>query len=175
MKIVPILLLLKGWKQRMQHPLIRDAANKYISSVSWNTVVSWSRHPFQLIMDKWKFCLEKCPFCREPCMFSSGHNDCGGCKHNATYHRPLCLTGYRWLKSGQAVIEICPSLVAGDCTFQNNDTGFQFYAYKDYQSVGERYASWSIQREEHCLKYWRWFTYKYQSHLEQKYGYKYHT
>ena len=152
---------------------IRHAIDKYISTVSWNTVVSWRRHPYQLIMDKWKFCLEKCPFCNEPCMFSSGHNDDGSCKHSTTYHRPQCLTGYRWYQTNEATIELCPSLVAGDCRFRNNDTSFNWHYYKDYQSVGGRYASWNIRREERCLKYWRWFTFEYQSRLEQRHGYKF--
>ncbi|XP_027033273.2 up-regulator of cell proliferation-like [Tachysurus fulvidraco] len=82
-------------------------------------------------------CGVQCPFCETPC-------EAGGKEHqlhHAAVHRPKGVGMYRNIKTNILCEEICTSSVHGNGKFQNHDTNFQPYPYKDYRKY---YPDWHI-------------------------------
>lgn len=156
-------------KTTAQHSLtdIAKSVHLFIACTDWASFCKWDKNPKLQFQQQLAGCLEACPFCRAPCVFSVNHSN----KHSVKYHRPQCLQGYHWRQSKTFVTEICSSLVNSKSTFRNPDTDEKDVPYKEYRSVGEKYAAWDISCEEHFQIYWRWFTHNFKSQLEHYYKY----
>ena len=113
-------------------------------------------------------CLSQCPFCKAQCELTNNHPTSGTIKHS-TQHRPECLGRYRWEKDNTMVLDICTSLVAGDCRFRNDDTNNEWIPFKKYIDY---YPEWSIPADMslEASLYWKWFLGHNSTKVEEFFG-----
>ncbi|KAM5319596.1 interferon-induced very large GTPase 1-like isoform 1-T2 [Glossophaga mutica] len=113
-------------------------------------------------------CWKQCPFCNAICTNTIPSHDGD---HSVPFHRPQCITGYRWVDTDHFSIDYCTSLVASDCYFiVSNDHKFP---YKNYREAKGDYATWSITPDTSAQPYWKWFVCHFRSNLEVKYQKKF--
>uniref|UniRef100_UPI00398F465C interferon-induced very large GTPase 1-like n=1 Tax=Pristiophorus japonicus TaxID=55135 RepID=UPI00398F465C len=115
-------------------------------------------------------CGARCPFCGVLCDCTNATHS----QHSAEYHRPEGLAGYHEITSRKLVTENCTRLVASDSTFRNKDTNGEFWPYKNYRDLGERYSCWNITADTtiETSAFWKWVFYKYNQQFAQKYTVK---
>ncbi|XP_078411261.1 up-regulator of cell proliferation-like [Cetorhinus maximus] len=115
-------------------------------------------------------CTKKCPFCGAFCESETTQHG----QHFSKQHIPEGLNGYRWRNSQCLSMDICTASVAGNASFRNKDTGFEFKPFKDYQSVNAYYKSWTIQRalSAEATSYWKRVFYDFNREFADRYGAK---
>ncbi|KFP68173.1 Interferon-induced very large GTPase 1, partial [Cariama cristata] len=130
---------------------------------------SFERQPHTILAEQFAGCWEKCPFCGAVCTNTMPNHDGD---HQLVFHRPQVLTGYRWHKTDNLVIDICSSSVASDCTFRiGEDTWIPFKRYRD---AGPPYSTWNIPSDPSMQAYWKWFVSHFRTELEKRYNGKFH-
>ncbi|XP_075000839.1 interferon-induced very large GTPase 1-like [Calonectris borealis] len=130
---------------------------------------SFERQPHTILAEQFAGCWEQCPFCGAVCTNTMQNHDGD---HQLDFHRPQVLTGYRWHKTDNLVIDICSSSVASDCTFRiGEDT---WIPYKRYRDAGPPYSTWNISSDSSMQAYWKWFVSHFRTELEKRYNGKFH-
>ncbi|KFZ56479.1 Interferon-induced very large GTPase 1, partial [Podiceps cristatus] len=130
---------------------------------------SFERQPHAILAEQFAGCWERCPFCGAVCTNTMPNHDGD---HQLVFHRPQVLTGYRWHKTDNLVIDICSSSVASDCSFRiGEDT---WIPYKKYRDAGHPYSTWSIPSDPSMQLYWKWFVSHFRTELERRYNGKFH-
>ncbi|XP_068535196.1 interferon-induced very large GTPase 1-like [Anas acuta] len=130
---------------------------------------SFKRQPHTILAEQFAGCPEQCPFCGAVCTNTMPNHDGD---HRVVFHRPQVLSGYRWHKTDNLVIDICSSLVSSDCKFRiGEDTWIPFKTYRD---AGHPYSTWSIPPDPSMQAYWKWFVSSFRTQLEHHYNGKFH-
>ncbi|KAJ7990387.1 hypothetical protein DPEC_G00299770 [Dallia pectoralis] len=111
-------------------------------------------------------CEKRCPFCKAPCEAGASHHEV----HSALLHRPKGLLSYTRDDSGSLSHHTCPSDMARDSLFQNQDTDAQPRPYRDYRSL---YPDWHITPEDPSAQtvsaYWRYVLVRFNSRFAHEY------
>ncbi|XP_074438313.1 interferon-induced very large GTPase 1-like [Larus michahellis] len=129
---------------------------------------SFERQPYEILAEQFAGCWEQCPFCGAVCTNTMPNHDGD---HQLVFHRPQVLTGYRWYKTDNLVIDICSSSVASDCLFRiGEDT---WIPYKRYRDAGSPYSTWNIPPDPSMQAYWKWFVSHFRTELERRYNGKF--
>ncbi|XP_032900534.1 interferon-induced very large GTPase 1-like [Amblyraja radiata] len=112
-------------------------------------------------------CTKKCPFCGVFCVSETPVHS----QHSCKQHRPNGLNSYRFIESEHLVTAVCTASVAGNGSFKNNDTNWEYKPYKDYQTVNDYYKSWTIQQEisAQAASYWKKVFYTFNEQFAEKY------
>ncbi|XP_001344701.4 interferon-induced very large GTPase 1 [Danio rerio] len=123
--------------------------------------------PQEVLFNRVFGCGKKCPFCMAPC-------EAGGKRHTnhfVSIHRPQGIGYYSWVTNNKLIADICSSLVASEMTFRHEDTGFQWYPYKEYRQF---YPNWRIQPDSsiEATDYWKYIFAKYNSKFAAQYNVK---
>ena len=86
-------------------------------------------------------------------------------------HRPSCLGMVRRAADSVLVVDMCPSRIACNGTFQSEETNNQFHPYKDYQEI---FPQWSIPPDPTAedSKYWMRFVARYKNELAEEFDAK---
>uniref|UniRef100_UPI00358F87F9 interferon-induced very large GTPase 1-like n=1 Tax=Myxine glutinosa TaxID=7769 RepID=UPI00358F87F9 len=127
-----------------------------------------SKLPLQLhkqLIESIGFCGNQCPFCGEPCENGGpGHTE-----HQCEVHKPKGLNKYRFIDTEELVCEVCTTGVAGNDSFCDHDTNGEFHPYKDYRSVNDYYASWTIPADTTLegSSYWKWVLCRFNEELAE--------
>uniref|UniRef100_UPI00358E72BF interferon-induced very large GTPase 1-like n=1 Tax=Myxine glutinosa TaxID=7769 RepID=UPI00358E72BF len=127
-----------------------------------------SKLPLQLhkqLIESIGFCGNQCPFCGEPCENGGpGHTE-----HQCEVHKPQGLNTYRFIDTEKLACEVCTTSVAGNGSFRNHDTNGEFHPYKDYRSVNDYYASWTIPADTtlEASSYWKWVLCRFNEELAE--------
>ncbi|XP_009941696.2 interferon-induced very large GTPase 1-like isoform X1 [Opisthocomus hoazin] len=130
---------------------------------------SFERQPHTILAEQFAGCWEKCPFCGALCTNTMPNHDGD---HRLVFHRPQVLTGYRWHKTDNLVIDICSSSVASDCLFRIGED--KWIPYKSYRDAGSPYSTWNIPADPSMQLYWKWFVSHFRRELEIWYNGKFH-
>lgn len=128
----------------------------------------FERKPHEMLFDQFSGCWVKCPRCSALC--TNTIPDHGG-DHSVQFHRPEGLSGMRWHKTENFVIDICSSLVASDCDIVLDDE--RRCPYRRYRDAGPKYKCWSITPDASTQLYWRWFVSHFRANLETHFGLKF--
>ncbi|XP_075606344.1 interferon-induced very large GTPase 1-like [Balearica regulorum gibbericeps] len=129
---------------------------------------SFERQPHTILAEQFAGCWEQCPFCRAVCTNTIPNHDGD---HQLVFHRPQGLTGIKWYKTDDLVIDICSSLVASDCFLVIGEE--TQYPYKKYRDAGPPYNTWKITPDPSMQVYWKWFVCHFRSELEKCYNGKF--
>ncbi|CAL4205251.1 unnamed protein product, partial [Meganyctiphanes norvegica] len=109
-------------------------------------------------------CMAQCPLCGVICSRTIAHP---GEDHTAPSHYIRGLQGGYTSDTKELWLESCNEKVAGNEHFRNTKTDMKIVKYKDYRSVNDSYASWSIVADTshgHSL-YWKWVFAKFTEQL----------
>ncbi|KFQ34047.1 Interferon-induced very large GTPase 1, partial [Mesitornis unicolor] len=129
----------------------------------------FERQPHEILAEQFAGCWHQCPFCGAVCTNTMPNHDGD---HQLIFHRPQVLTGYRWHRTDNLVIDICSSSVASDCMFRiGEDT---WIPYKKYRDAGPPYSTWNIPPDPSMQAYWKWFVCHFRTQLEKRYNGKFH-
>ncbi|XP_032040428.1 interferon-induced very large GTPase 1-like [Aythya fuligula] len=146
-------------------PVIDDLRKEFKEA----RMISFERQPHTIVAEQFAGCPEQCPFCGAVCTNTMPKHDRD---HRVVFHRPQVLSGYRWHKTDNLVIDICSSLVSSDCLFLvGEDT---WIPYKKYRDAGPPYSTWSILPDPSMQAYWKWFVSSFRTQLEHHYNGKFH-
>ncbi|KAM9196213.1 LOW QUALITY PROTEIN: interferon-induced very large GTPase 1-like [Mergus octosetaceus] len=146
-------------------PVIADLRKEFEEA----RMSSFERQPHTIVAKQFAGCQEQCPFCGAVCTNTMPNHDGD---HRVVFHRPQVLTGYRWHKTDNLVIDICSSSVSSDCLFRiGEDT---WIPYKKYRDAGHPYSTWSIPPDPSMQAYWKWFVSSFRTQLEHRYNGKFH-
>ncbi|XP_032842443.2 up-regulator of cell proliferation [Tyto alba] len=145
---------------------LKDQLKEELATADMN---SFERQPHTILTEQFSGCWEQCPFCGAVCTNTMRNHDG---EHQLVFHRPQVLTGYRWHKTDQLVIDICSSSVASDCLFRiGEDT---WIPYKRYRDAGHPYSTWNIPPDPSMQAYWKWFVSRFRTEIEKWYNGKFH-
>uniref|UniRef100_A0A3Q2U850 VLIG-type G domain-containing protein n=1 Tax=Fundulus heteroclitus TaxID=8078 RepID=A0A3Q2U850_FUNHE len=145
---------------------------KEMSDLSLNTVNDCRQKPEQILIDQLcNCCWERCPFCAAVCTNTLKDHSPG--KHSVPFHRPCGVKGWHYRGLPDFVIDFCTTLVASDQSFFPEHDSQETVPYKQYQTAGEKYASWSITADASMLAYWKWFIFRFHKDLENYYNNKF--
>ena len=137
---------------------LHEKLNASFGQIKYETEMAhWQDKPHELCSRKVIGCTAQCPFCGEQCdLLDPDHKDT---KHRVRVHRSIYFTEYTDKHSGELMTDFCTTCVAGDSKFSNKETDNKHIPYKDYQSVNEEYASWSITPDKPSddSAYWKMF------------------
>ncbi|XP_067150585.1 interferon-induced very large GTPase 1-like [Apteryx mantelli] len=123
---------------------------------------SFERQPHTILAEQFAGCWKQCPFCGAVCTNTMSKHDGD---HQLVFHRPKVLTGYRWHKTDNLVIDICSSSVASECLFRIGEN--TWIPYKKYRDAGHPYSTWNILPDPSMQAYWKWFVCHFRTQLEQ--------
>lgn len=117
---------------------------------------SLDENPHKMIAKNILGCTAQCPFCKTICLNTIA--DHSGVSHSAPLHQPNGIAGTRNHDTQRLGLNSCNVNVAGKNRFYNQATGNQWVAYKDYKTVNNYYASWSISPDAslEASAYWKW-------------------
>uniref|UniRef100_A0A3B3Y757 VLIG-type G domain-containing protein n=1 Tax=Poecilia mexicana TaxID=48701 RepID=A0A3B3Y757_9TELE len=128
--------------------------------------------PDQILIDQLcNCCWETCPFCAAVC--TNTLKDHSPEKHSVPFHRPSGVEGWHVRGTVDLVIDFCTTLVTSDRRFRPKPDSEHKVPFKQYQTAGEPYASWSITADKSMLAYWKWFVCRFQKELEKDYNKKF--
>ncbi|KAM6432904.1 interferon-induced very large GTPase 1-like [Rhynochetos jubatus] len=129
---------------------------------------SFERQPHTILAEQFAGCWKQCPFCGAVCTNTMQNHDGD---HQLVFHRPQVLTGYKWHRTDNLVIDICSSSVASDCLFKiGEDT---WIPYKKYRDAGPPYSTWKISSDTSMQAYWKWFVSHFRTEIEKQYNGKF--
>uniref|UniRef100_UPI00358FDE5C up-regulator of cell proliferation-like n=1 Tax=Myxine glutinosa TaxID=7769 RepID=UPI00358FDE5C len=121
--------------------------------------------PHKQLIESIGFCGNQCPFCGEPCENGGrGHTE-----HQCEVHKPQGLNKYSFIKTEKLACEVCTTGVAGNLKFSNHDTNGEWHPFKDYRSVNDYYASWTIPADTtlEASSYWKWVLCRFNEELAE--------
>ncbi|KFV95978.1 Interferon-induced very large GTPase 1, partial [Eurypyga helias] len=128
----------------------------------------FDRQPHTILAEQFAGCWKQCPFCGAVCTNTMQNHDGD---HSLVFHRPQVLTGYKWHRTDNLVIDICSSSVASDCLFRiGEDT---WIPYKKYRDAGPPYSTWKISSDTSMQAYWKWFVSHFRTQIEKQYNGKF--
>ncbi|XP_074942485.1 interferon-induced very large GTPase 1-like [Phalacrocorax aristotelis] len=130
---------------------------------------SFERQPHTILAEQFAGCWAHCPFCGAVCTNTMTDHDGD---HQVFFHRPQVLTGYKWHKTDNLVIDICSSSVTSDCLFRID--GDRWIPYKKYREAGLPYSTWNILPDTSMQAYWQWFVSHFRADIEKWYNGKFH-
>ncbi|XP_078473999.1 up-regulator of cell proliferation-like [Lampetra planeri] len=113
-------------------------------------------------------CEKQCPFCGVPCDQGGG----GHMTHSAELHYPQGLNGVRIHSNKKLIAEVCTTDVAGNRTFKSSATNDQWVPYKEYRTINDYFASWSIQPDTslEATTFWKVVFCKYNEAFAEKHN-----
>lgn len=122
---------------------------------------TWKCRPYDVLADEMIGCCKQCPFCGTKCEFMVPDHPGD---HRVSIHRPQCLGGFRWETTEVMMLDMCTSLVEGDCRFRNKDTNEQWRPYKNYREI---YNDWTItpNSSRYDSSFWKYFVAHYADEL----------
>ncbi|TWW69499.1 Interferon-induced very large GTPase 1 [Takifugu flavidus] len=139
-----------------------------MGDLSPDEIKKYRLQPDQILIDQLcNCCWVTCPFCSAVC--TNTVKDHSPDKHSAPFHRPNGVNSFHYRGTNIFVVESCTTLVASDRVFRPDHDPDVSIPYKQYQTAGERYASWEITSDGSLLPFWKWFTYRFQKELENHY------
>ncbi|XP_078736052.1 interferon-induced very large GTPase 1-like [Lampetra fluviatilis] len=111
-------------------------------------------------------CEKQCPFCGVPCDQGGG----GHKQHCAELHYPQGLNGIRIILNNKLAAEVCTTDVAGNEKFKSAATNYQPVPYKEYRTINDYFASWSIQPDTslEATTFWKIVFCKYNEKFAEK-------
>ncbi|KAM6323517.1 interferon-induced very large GTPase 1-like [Aegotheles albertisi] len=130
---------------------------------------SFERQPHTILAEQFSGCWEQCPFCGAVCTNTMQNHDGD---HQLVFHRPKVLTGRKWHKTDNLVIDICSSSVASECLFLIGEN--TWIPYKRYRDAGHPYSTWNIPPDPSMQAYWKWFVCHFRTELEKWHNGKLH-
>ncbi|KAG7496059.1 hypothetical protein JOB18_011164 [Solea senegalensis] len=110
-------------------------------------------------------CGKQCPFCAVACVQGGGSHT----EHMAKLHRPQGLNGYRRVKSGKLVTDICTSSVNSDKHFRCTETKYSWYPYKKYTDI---FPDWKIPPDGsfEASNYWKYVMARFNDKFAEAHG-----
>ncbi|TWW69494.1 GTPase 1 Interferon-induced very large [Takifugu flavidus] len=139
-----------------------------MGDLSPDEIKKYRLQPDQILIDQLcNCCWVTCPFCSAVC--TNTVKDHSPDKHSAPFHRPNGVNGRKYRGTNNFVVESCTTLVASDRAFYPHHDSDVTIPYKQYQTAGERHASWEITSDGSLLPFWKWFTYRFQKELEKRF------
>ncbi|CAN8205182.1 unnamed protein product [Coccothraustes coccothraustes] len=145
-----------------------DLKERLMKELAGADLSSFPRQPHTILAEHFSGCWEQCPFCGAVCTNTMWNHDGD---HQVIFHRPQALMGWRWIGTGQLIIDICSSLVASDCFFRLGDS--ERFLYKRYRDAGPPYSTWNILPDPSMQAYWKWFVSHFRTQLEALYDQKF--
>ncbi|XP_066036262.1 interferon-induced very large GTPase 1-like [Chamaea fasciata] len=147
---------------------LRNLRDRLMTEFAGADMSSFSTQPHTILAEHFSGCWEQCPFCGAVCTNTmQGHDG----DHQLIFHRPQGVNGWRWIGTGQLIIDICSSLVASNCHFVIGDE--VSYPYKTYRDAGPPYSTWNILPDSSMQAYWKWFVSHFKTQLEALYNQKF--
>uniref|UniRef100_A0A8C8DMQ4 Uncharacterized protein n=1 Tax=Oryzias sinensis TaxID=183150 RepID=A0A8C8DMQ4_9TELE len=107
-------------------------------------------------------CWKQCPFCAAVC--TNTIEDHLPDKHSVPFHRPVI--GWHRKDTKDLAIDFCTTSVASDRSFYPSRESKKSIPFKQYQTAGGKYASWSITADGSKLQYWKRFVCRFQKEVE---------
>lgn len=155
-------------KRAMEKALgpVKDQLEREFPNADMN---SFEEQPHIILAKQFAGCWKQCPFCGAVCTNTMPDHDGD---HQLVFHRPQVLTGYRWYKTDNLVIDICSSSVASDCTFRLHDG--TWIPYKTYRTAGPPFSTWKILPDSSMQAYWKWFVSHFRTDIEKWYDGRFH-
>ncbi|XP_059203258.1 interferon-induced very large GTPase 1-like [Centropristis striata] len=149
-----------------------ESVMEEVSSLSLDKMEEFRMKPDEILIDQLcNCCWVKCPFCSAVC--TNTLKDHSPDKHNVPFHRPSGIEGWHTRGTEDLVVDFCTTLVASDRRFRPNHDSDESFPYKQYQSAGDKYATWEITPDASKLTYWKWFVCRFQKELEEYYKKKF--
>ncbi|XP_061435497.1 interferon-induced very large GTPase 1-like [Lethenteron reissneri] len=113
-------------------------------------------------------CEKQCPFCGVPCDLGGG----GHVTHSAALHYPQGFNGVSIITSDKLVADVCTTSVAGNGKFKSSATNGQWVPYKEYRTINDYFASWSIQPDTslEATTFWKVVFCKYNEAFAEKHN-----
>ncbi|XP_059203419.1 interferon-induced very large GTPase 1-like [Centropristis striata] len=143
-----------------------------VSSLSLDEMEKFRMKPDEILIDQLcNCCWVKCPFCAAVC--TNTLKDHSPDKHNVPFHRPSGIEGWHTRGTVELVTFFCTTLVASERKFYPSHDSDETFPYKQYQSAGDKYATWEITPDASKLTYWKWFVCRFQKQLEEYYKKKF--
>ncbi|XP_028267937.1 interferon-induced very large GTPase 1-like isoform X3 [Parambassis ranga] len=143
-----------------------------VSRLSLTKLKDFRQSPDQILIDQLcDCCWETCPFCAAVC--TNSLKDHSPDKHSVPFHRSGSVRGCHYRRTDIMWVEFCTTNVASDRSFYPEHDSEHTVPYKEYTTAGPRYENWRITPDESKLKYWTWFVCRFQTELEEHYGYKF--
>ncbi|XP_061566939.1 interferon-induced very large GTPase 1-like [Cololabis saira] len=149
---------------------------KEMKHLSLEKVTEFRQKPDEILIEQLcNCCWERCPFCAAVCTATVADHikDKEKDKHSAPFHRPRGVDGGSFRGTVDLVIDFCTTLVVSDQSFYPRHDSDETVPYKQFQTAGERFASWRITADESKLTYWKWFVCHFQKNLEDRYKMKF--
>ncbi|CAL4065531.1 unnamed protein product, partial [Meganyctiphanes norvegica] len=114
-----------------------------------------TKQPHKLICNSILGCMKQCPLCKVICSCTIEHP---GKDHTAPRHYPQGLRGTYRKGTKEFELRSCNELMASDGSFRTMATHRKSHKYKEYKSVNDYYASWSIAADTslEASLYWKW-------------------
>ncbi|XP_011476803.2 interferon-induced very large GTPase 1 [Oryzias latipes] len=145
---------------------------KEMKELPVDEVMKYRQKPDDILIEQLcNCCWERCPFCAAVCINTI--KDHSPEKHSVPFHRPSGVEGWHRKGTVDLVIDFCTTLVASDRSFYPSRESEKRIPFKQYQTAGGKYASWSITADGSTLKYWKWFVCRFQKELEDYYKLKF--
>lgn len=129
----------------------------------------FEKQPHAILAEQFSGCWNQCPFCGAVCTNTMPHHDGD---HQLVFHRPQVLTGYRWYKPDNLVIDICSSSIVSNNSFRIAEN--TWIPYKKYRDAGLPYSNWLILPDTSMQAYWKWFVCHFRTELENLHNGKFH-
>uniref|UniRef100_A0A8C7WTC2 VLIG-type G domain-containing protein n=1 Tax=Oryzias sinensis TaxID=183150 RepID=A0A8C7WTC2_9TELE len=145
---------------------------KEMKELSVDEVMKSRQKPDEILIEQLcNCCWKRCPFCAAVC--TNTIKDHSPDKHSVPFHRPDGIKGWRTRGTVDLSIDFCTTSVASDNSFYPSHEPEKSIPYKQYQTAGEKYASWSITADGSKLQYWKWFVCRYEKEIEDYYSLKF--
>ncbi|XP_077061618.1 interferon-induced very large GTPase 1-like [Siphateles boraxobius] len=123
--------------------------------------------PDELLIDHFcQCCWVQCPFCYAICTNTIENHDVD---HSVPFHRVKAVMGSTFRGTTNLCVWICTSSVASNNRYFYPNDSDDTVLYRDYRTVGDRFAKWSISPDLSELPYWKWFVCRFQRDLEKYY------
>ena len=131
----------------------------------------WDEQPHDILLKTLIGCCEQCPFCKEQCELTNPNHV--GVKHSVDIHRPHCLGGRVYVRTGEMVLKTCNTQVEseGEFGYTDADGTQRYHPRKKYQDI---YPTWTITPDSslEAASYWKWFVANYMTEIADHFGIK---
>uniref|UniRef100_A0A667W8A0 VLIG-type G domain-containing protein n=1 Tax=Myripristis murdjan TaxID=586833 RepID=A0A667W8A0_9TELE len=149
-----------------------EAVSEKMGGLSVHRLQEFSVRPELILIDQLcSSCWAQCPFCKAIC--TNTLEDHSPDDHCVPFHRPKGIKGMHYRGTVEFSISFCTTSVASVDRFYPDQDTEQSIPYKLYRTAGPKYANWSITPDESKLIYWKWFVCRFQTELEEHYGWKF--
>uniref|UniRef100_A0A3B3D4V4 VLIG-type G domain-containing protein n=3 Tax=Oryzias melastigma TaxID=30732 RepID=A0A3B3D4V4_ORYME len=145
---------------------------KEMKDLPLTEVMNHRQKPDKILIDQLcDCCWERCLFCAAVCINTI--KDHSPDKHSVPFHRPSGVKGCHYRNTDQLANDFCTTLVVSDKGFYPSHDPEKCIPFKQYQTAGGEYASWSITADGSMLPYWKWFVCRFQKEIEDYYELKF--